>query len=148
MREAGLAGPSRRRGGVTTTRRDQDARAAPDPLPRTLVASGPNELWVADIAVVLTASGVLYLAVVLDAWSRRIVGWPMANHLRAELIVDALEMALGPRRPRDVMHHSDQGSQYTLLASGQALQGSRRAALGYQSPMAYEAAAEAATAEP
>jgi putative transposase len=65
-----------------------------------------------------TAAGFLYLAVVLDAWSRRIVGWSMANHLRAELVVDALTAAVGQRRPKDVIHHSDQGSQYTSLAFG------------------------------
>ena len=65
-----------------------------------------------------TAAGFLYLAVVLDAGSRRIVGWSMANHLRTELVLDALEMAVGQRRPRDVIHHSDQGSQYTSLAFG------------------------------
>jgi putative transposase len=65
-----------------------------------------------------TATGFLYLAVVLDAWSRRIVGWSMTNHLRAELVLGALEMAVGQRRPREVIHHSDQGSQYTSLAFG------------------------------
>jgi putative transposase len=65
-----------------------------------------------------TAAGFLYLAVVLDAWSRKIVGWSMANHLQAELVLDALEMAVGQRRPRNVVHHSDQGSQYTSLAFG------------------------------
>ena len=65
-----------------------------------------------------TANGFLYLAVVLDAWSRKIVGWSMANHLRAELVVDALEMAIGHRRPGEVIHHSDRGSQYTSLAFG------------------------------
>ena len=163
MREAGLVGASRRRGGITTTRRDQ------------------------------------------DAWSRKVVGWAMANHLRAELVVGALEMAVGQRRPKDVIHHSDQGSQYTSLAFGKrckeagvrpsmgsvgdaydnamcesffatlecelldrrrfASQAEARmacfsfiegwynpvrlhSALGYRSPMAYEAAVEAATAEP
>ena len=65
-----------------------------------------------------TAAGFLYLAVVVDVWSRRVVGWAMANHLRAELVLDALNMALGQRRPRDVIHHSDQGSQYTSIAFG------------------------------
>ena len=78
----------------------------------------PNQLWVADITFVPTASGFLYLAVVLDAWSRKIVGWSMANHLRTELVLDALEMAIGQRRPDGVIHHSDQGSQYTSLAFG------------------------------
>jgi putative transposase len=118
MRAAGLVGASRRRTGVTTTRRDKDARPAPDLVDRNFVASKPNQLWVADITFVPTASGFLYLAVVLDAWSRKIVGWSMANHLRAELVLDALEMAIGQRRPGDVIHHSDQGSQYTSLAFG------------------------------
>jgi putative transposase len=118
MRAAGLVGASRRRTGVTTTRRDKDARPAPDLVDRDFVASKPNQLWVADITFVPTASGFLYLAVVLDAWSRKIVGWSMANHPRAELVLDALEMAIGQRRPGDVIHHSDQGSQYTSLAFG------------------------------
>lgn len=122
MRQAGLLGASRRRTGVTTTRRDKDARPAPDLVDRNFVASKPNQLWVADITFVPTASGFLYLAVVLDAWSRKIVGWSMANHLRAELVVAALEMAIGQRRPGDVIHHSDQGSQYTSLAFGKRCQ--------------------------
>ena len=118
MRAAGLAGASRRRSGVTTTRRDKEARPAPDLVDRNFVASRPNQLWVADITFVPTASGFLYLAVVLDAWSRKVVGWSMANHLRTELVLDALEMAIGQRRPDGVIHHSDQGSQYTSLAFG------------------------------
>ena len=202
MRAAGLVGASRRRSGITTTRRDREARPAPDLVDRKFAAPGPNRLWVADITFVPTASGFLYLAVVLDAWSRKIVGWAMANHIRAELVVDALEMAIGQRRPGDVIHHSDQGSQYTSLAFGnrcreagvrssmgsvgdaydnamcesffatlecELLERRRFAsqaeakmacfsfiegwynpvrlhsALGYQSPMAYEAAKEAAT---
>ena len=111
MRAAGLVGASRRGGTVVTTRRDREARPAPDLVDRNFVASRSNQLWVADITFVPTASGFLYLAVVLDAWSRRIVGWSMANHLRAELVLDALEMAIGQRRPDGVIHHSDQGSQ-------------------------------------
>jgi len=118
MRAAGLVGASRRRSGIITTRRDREARPAPDLVDRKFAAPGPNRLWVADITFVPTASGFLYLAVVLDAWSRKIVGWAMANHIRAELVVDALEMAIGQRRPGDVIHHSDQGSQYTSLAFG------------------------------
>ena len=76
---------------------------------------------VADITYVPTMAGFLYLAVVLDAWSRKIVGWAMANHLRAELVLDAMEMAVGQRRPKDVIHHSDQGSQYTLGGIRQAV---------------------------
>jgi len=118
MRESGLVGASHRHGGPTTTRRDKEARPAPDLVDRDFTASGPNQLWVADITTVPTTAGFLYLAVVLDAWSRKIVGWSMANHLRAELVLDAMEMAVGQRRPRDVIHHSDQGSQYTSLAFG------------------------------
>ena len=118
MRGAGLTGASRRRTGVTTTRRDKDARPAPDLVDRDFTAVGRDKLWVADITFVPTANGFLYLAVVLDAWSRKIVGWSMANHLRTELVLDALEMAIGQRRPGDVIHHSDQGSQYTSLAFG------------------------------
>jgi putative transposase len=118
MRAAALTGASRRRKGVTTTRRDQEARPAPDLVDRDFTAAAPNRLWVADITFVPTANGFMYLAVVLDAWSRKIVGWSMANHLRTELVLDALEMAIGQRRPGDVIHHSDQGSQYTSLAFG------------------------------
>jgi putative transposase len=118
MRAAGLVGASRRGGTVVTTRRDRDARPVPDLVDRNFVAIRANQLWVADITFVPTASGFLYLAVVLDAWSRKIVGWSMANNLRAELVLDALEMAIGQRRPNGVIHHSDQGSQYTSLAFG------------------------------
>ena len=118
MREAGLQGASHRKGGPVTTRADKDARPAPDLVDRNFRADGPDRLWVADITFVPSASGFLDLAVVLDAWSRKVVGWAMANHLRTELVLDALEMAVGQRRPRAVIHHSDQGSQYTSLAFG------------------------------
>lgn len=118
MRESGLVGVSRRRGGPVTTRRDREARPAPDLVDRDFSADAPNQLWVADITFVPTAAGFLYLAVVLDAWSRKVVGWSMANHLRTELVLDALDAAVAQRRPRDVIHHSDQGSQYTSLGFG------------------------------
>ena len=118
MREGGLVGASHRRGGPVTTQPDKEARPAPDLVDRDFTAVGPNQLWVADITYVPTMAGFLYLAVVLDAWSRKIVGWSMANHLRAELVLDAMEMAIGQRRPGNVVHHSDQGSQYTSLAFG------------------------------
>jgi len=118
MREAGLIGACHRQGGPTTTQRDKEARPAPDLVDRDFTAQARNQLWVADITFIPTNSGFLYLAVVLDAWSRKIVGWSMATHLRTELVLDALEMAVGQRRPRDVIHHSDQGSQYTSLAFG------------------------------
>ena len=110
MRAAGLIGASRRRGSIVTTRRDKEARPAPDLVDRDFTALRPNQLWVADITFVPTASGFLYLAVVLDAWSRKIIGWSMASYLRTELVLDALEMAIGQRRPDGVIHHSDSKS--------------------------------------
>ena len=118
MREAGLQGVSRRRC-VFTTVRDRQARPAPDLVKRNFVADGRDRLWVADITYVPTWSGFLYLAVVLDTWSRRVVGWAMATHLRTELVLAALDMALRQRRPKAVIHHSDQGAQYTSMAFGQ-----------------------------
>ncbi len=119
MRDAGLVGASHRRGGPVTTRSDREARPAPDLVDRDFSAEGPNRLWVGDITFIPTAAGFLHLAVVVDAWSRRVVGWSMANHLRTELVLDALEMAVTQRRPRDVIHHSDQGSQLGLKWSSQ-----------------------------
>ena len=116
MKTADLRGVSRRRF-VTTTVRD-GARPAPDLVDRKFVATAPNVLWVADITYIPTWSGFLYLAVVLDVFSRRVVGWSMSTTLRAELVVAALDMALAARKPRGVIHHSDQGSQYTSLALG------------------------------
>jgi putative transposase len=110
MRAAGLCGISRRRR-CGTTQRDDRARPAPDLVERDFSATGPDSLWVADITYIATWAGFLYLAVVLDAWSRRVVGWSMATHLRTELVLSALEMALWRRRPEDVIHHSDQGCQ-------------------------------------
>lgn len=117
MRQAGLVGASRRKG-CWTTRRDKNAQPAPDLVRREFVADAPDRLWVADITYIPTWAGFLFLAVVLDVFSRRIVGWAMANHLRTELILEALEMALHRRRPQDVIHHSDQGCQYTSIAFG------------------------------
>ena len=117
MHAAGLCGVSRRRW-VTTTVRDRNARPAPDLVERNFDAPGPNRLWVADITYIPTWAGFLYLAVVLDVFSRRIVGWAMETSLRTELVLKALDMALGQRRPGEVIHHSDQGSQYTSLAFG------------------------------
>jgi putative transposase len=85
---------------------------------RNFVADGPDQLWVADITYIPTWAGFLYLAVVLDVWGRRVVGWAMANHLRTELVLDALDMAIEQRRPDSVVHHSDQGCQYTSIAFG------------------------------
>ena len=117
MKQAGIAGASRRRGPRTTTR-GAATRPAPDLVERNFTAVGADQLWVADITYVPTWAGFLYLAVVLDAWSRRVVGWSMAGHLRTELVLGALDMALWQRRPEQVIHHSDQGSQYTSIAFG------------------------------
>ena len=118
MQSAGLAGVSRRRQFATTIR-DGEGRQAPDLVDRNFAASRRDQLWVADITYIPTWAGFLYLAVVLDAWSRRVVGWAMATHLRTELVLDALNMALRQRRPQAVIHHSDQGTQYTSIAFGQ-----------------------------
>ena len=117
MRGAGLQGVSRRKW-CRTTVRDETARPAPDLVDRPFTAAGPDRLWVADITYVPTGAGFLYLAVVVDAWSRRVIGWAMASHLRTELVVAALDMALAQRRPTDVIHHSDHSCQYTSLAFG------------------------------
>ena len=117
MREKGLRGVSRRKW-TTTTVRNRAAVLAPDLVKRDFRAQGPNRLWVADITYVPTWAGFLYVAVVLDAWSRRVVGWAFARHLRAELVVAALEMAIRQRQPWAVVHHSDHGSQYTSIAFG------------------------------
>jgi putative transposase len=117
MRAAELQGVSRRKR-YGTTQRQPDARPAPDLVERNFTVAGPDELWVADITYVPTWSGWLYLAVVMDAWSRRVVGWAMNTHLRTQLVLDALAMSIRQRRPEAVIHHSDQGSQYTSLAFG------------------------------
>jgi len=116
MVEAGLRGVCRRRRFRTTTPGSEPVSL--DLVQRKFEATGPDQLWVADITFVPTWSGFLFLAVVMDVWSRRIVGWSMANHLRTELVLDALEMAIQRRQPRNVIHHSDQGCQYTSYAFG------------------------------
>ena len=116
MREANIVGVSRRRFVVTTVR--DGGRQAPDLVDRTFTADAPNTLWVADITYIPTWMGFLYLAVVLDVFSRRIVGWSMSATLHVTVVLDALDMALKMRRPRGVIHHSDQGSQYTSIEFG------------------------------
>ena len=118
MRGAGVQGVSRRKPFQTTVR-DETARPAPDLVDRQFTAAGPNQLWVADITYVPTAAGFLFLAVVLDAWSRRIIGWAMETHLRTDLVLAALDMAVTQRRPTDVIHHSDQGCQLRFKGSSQ-----------------------------
>jgi putative transposase len=121
MKAAGVAGVSRRKG-TRTTIRDCDARPAPDLVDRDFRATAPDQLWVADITYIPTWAGFLYLAVVLDAFNRAVVGWSMANNLKTRIVLDALEMALHQRRPGNVIHHSDQGSQYTSFAFGKRCQ--------------------------
>lgn len=118
MRIAKLRGVCRRRR-MKTTRRDDQAQPSEDLVQRQFNADQPNALWIADITYLPTWQDFLYLAVVIDAYSRRVVGWSMANHLRTELVLDALEMALWNRRPGPgLIHHSDHGCQYTSLAFG------------------------------
>ena len=117
MRAAGLAGLQPRRF-ITTTVRDVTADRALDQVDRQFAADGPDRLWVADITYVPTWAGFLYLASVLDVWSRRIVGWAMEPHLKTTLVLSALNMALAQRRPAAVIHHSDRGCQYTSYAFG------------------------------
>jgi putative transposase len=115
MRERSLRGACRRKA-FKTTFRDKNATVASDLVNREFKAAAPDQLWVADITYVPTMAGFLFLAVVLDVFSRRVVGWAMATHMRAALVVDALDMALARREPKGVIHHSDHGSQYTSIA--------------------------------
>ena len=117
MRQAGLEGVSRRKGWKTTTR-DEKADPAPDLVEREFTATAPDKLWVADITYIPTQAGFVYLAVVVDVFSRRVIGWALAGHLRAELVLEALEMAIQQRHSDGVIHHSDHGSQYTSIAFG------------------------------
>lgn len=117
MKAAGLCGISRRRGTITT--RPDRTSAAPDLLDRDFTATGPDQKWVADITYVPTWAGFVYLAVVLDVWSRRIVGWATADSLHTQVVLDALNMAIWRRRPTQVIHHSDKGSQAEFRWSSQ-----------------------------
>jgi putative transposase len=120
MRAAGISGLVRRKRGRTTIS-VPGVRVADDLVERRFRPDAPNVLWIADVTYLRTWEGWLYLAAVQDAYSRRIVGWSMADHMRAELVVDALQMAVSRRRPAPgLIHHSDQGSQYVSLAFGQA----------------------------
>jgi putative transposase len=120
MREAGLSGLVARKRGRTTIR-VPGARVADDLVRREFRPAAPNVLWVADITYLRTWEGWLYLAAVQDAFSRRIVGWSMAEHMRSEPVVDALQMGIARRRPQPgPIHRSDQGSQFVSLAFGQA----------------------------
>ena len=124
MREAGLFGCGGRRRKARTTLRSQTERTppAPDLVKRNFTPEAPDRLWVADITYVRTWEGWLYLAFVLDAYPRRIVGWAMSNNLRTELVLEAVNMAIYTRRPSPgLIHHSDRGSQYTSVEFGSRL---------------------------
>lgn len=124
MRRAGIRGVSRGRKWRTTVP-DPTAAPAPDLVARDFTATGPDQLWVADFTYVPTGQGFLYLSVVIDVFSRMVVGWSMRNDMKADLVIDALAMAVGRRRPSDgLVHHSDRGSQYTSLAFGRELKSS------------------------
>ena len=117
MRAAGLRGATLRKLVVTTVS-DPESQPPTDLVERRFYAERPNRLWVADLTYIPTWSGFLYLAVVLDVYSRKVVGWAMENHLRTELVLAAIDMAITMRRPRSVIHHSDHGCQYTSYAFG------------------------------
>jgi putative transposase len=122
MRQEGLQGVTRRRR-RGLTKRDADAVPNDDLVARKFSPDGPNQLWVADITEHPTEGGKVYAAVVIDAWNRQVVGHSIADHLRAELVVDALDMACWRQRPHPgrTVHHSDHGTQYTSWAFGQRL---------------------------
>ena len=123
MRTHGLRGVSRRRAWCVTTKRDKAQRAAPDLVQRQFVASDINQLWVADMTYIPTWAGFVYLAVVLDVFSRKVVGWAFGQRQTADLVIAALNMALQTRKPQDVIHHSDQGSQGEFKPSSQHVHG-------------------------
>ena len=124
MRANGIQGAKRRGKPWRTTRPDPVARRRPDLVDRDFTAAGANELWVADITYLRCWEGVVFFAFILDAWSRRIVGWQLAGHMRTTLVLDALRMALhqrGPGADVELVHHSDRGSQYTSIDYTQEL---------------------------
>jgi putative transposase len=118
MRLAQIRGVSRRRSFCVTTERDARHRPAPDLVKREFVATDINQLWVADMTYIPTWVGFLYLSVVIDVYSRKVVGWAFGECMTSDLVIQALNMALMTRKPESVIHHSDQGSQYTSIAFG------------------------------
>ena len=118
MRHNHWRGVSRRRSYCVTTQRDPRQRPAPDLVNRQFVASDINQLWVADMTYLPTWAGFLYLAAVTDVFSRKVVGWAFGVRMTADLVTQALDMALMTRKPQSVIHHSDQGSQYTSIEFG------------------------------
>lgn len=118
MRHEHMRGVSRRRSFCVTTERDVRHRPAPDLVNREFVATDINQLWVADMTYIPTWTGFLYLAMVIDVYSRKVVGWAFGERMTSDLVILALNMALMTRKPQSVIHHSDQGSQYTSIAFG------------------------------
>jgi putative transposase len=118
MRQGHMRGVSRRRSYCVTTERDTRHRPAPDLVNREFVATDINQLWVADMTYIPTWTGFVYLAMVIDVYSRKVVGWAFGERMTADLVILALNMALMTRKPQSVIHHSDQGSQYTSIAFG------------------------------
>jgi putative transposase len=129
MREAGLHGVSRRKQ-FRTTVRDETARPAPDLVDRQFAVAGPDRIWVEDITYVPTGAGFLFLAVVLDAWGRRVVGGALEAHLQTELVLAALDIAIAARRPAGVIHHSDQGASTPRSPSGRCREAGIRPSMG------------------
>ena len=124
MRLGSIEGVHRRRRGKYG-RRSVSTATAPDRVERDFTATAPNQLWVADISYLRSWEGFVYLAVVVDAFSRKVVGWAMADHLRTELVLDAVGMAITTRKPpAGTVHHTDRGSQYTSYEFGKALRAS------------------------
>ncbi len=124
MRTHGICGAKRRGKRWKRTRPDLEARRRPDLVDRDFSAAGPDQLWVADITYLRCWEGVVFFAFILDAWSRRVVGWQLAGHMRTTLVLDALRMALhqrGPGADVELVHHSDRGSQYTSIDYTQEL---------------------------
>lgn len=124
MKANGIVGAKRRGKPWRTTRPDPQAARRPDLVQRDFVAAGPNELWVADLTYLRCWDGLVFFAFVLDAYSRMIVGWQLAGHMRTDLVLDALRMALHRREPGadvELIHHSDRGSQYTSIDYTQTL---------------------------
>ena len=122
MRANGIAGAKRRGRPWRTTRPDAQAHRRPDLVQRDFTASGPNQLWVADLSYLRCWQGVVFFAFVIDAFSRRIVGWQLATNMRTTLVLDALRMALHQRdggADVELVHHSDRGSQLGLNRSSQ-----------------------------
>jgi putative transposase len=124
MKSNGIVGAKRRGKPWRTSWPDPHAARRPDLVQRDFAAAGPNELWVADLSYMRYWEGLVFFAFVLDAYSRMIVGWQLAGHMRTDLVPDALKMALGQRGPGanvELIHHSDRGSQYTTARLHESL---------------------------